>query len=382
MAVTQVPEIAKDVPKGLELGLRNYWYPLLWSEHVTEEKPVPIKVLGEELAVWRDREGKPSVLRDRCPHRAARLSIGRILNGQLQCIFHGLRFDRQGACVLIPWEPDDSPLCKEVSAQSYPAQDLGGYVWAYIGDVERFPPPPLEDEVPEELLKSDEVLTFRIPNDVWNANWLLTVDGSDSLHAVTLHAETQAVASKEWKGGQVERPTVPLADRRIKIAQATNGLRAISVDLEGSPIHQGHMLNVQGDKFVLPSINATPLVPAPGCPPCVSRLIQFPLDENHTHVIRWESSRARTPEERAWWTQVFNQVVGPRIAAIGPEDALVAASQGSLESARSEEYLFAPDMDMYKVRLLFKEAYLAQLEGRRIAPSKESLVFPIVDEKQ
>src|SRR5688572_2663722 len=114
MAVTQVPEIAKDVPRGLELGLRNYWYPLVWSEHVTTEKPVPFKAFAEDLVIWRDKDGQPSVLRDRCPHRAARLSIGRVLNGQLQCVFHGLRFDRDGKCVLIPWEPDDSPLCKEV----------------------------------------------------------------------------------------------------------------------------------------------------------------------------------------------------------------------------------------------------------------------------
>jgi nitrite reductase/ring-hydroxylating ferredoxin subunit len=375
--VGDVREIAPHIPAGLELGLRNYWYPILQSEELGPDKPLAIQRLGEQLVVWRDGDGAPRTLRDRCPHRAARLSIGRILDGQLQCIFHGLRFDGAGQCALIPWEPEDSPLRSGVGVNAYPTRELGGYIWAYLGDAARFPPPPLEDEIPEELTKPDEFLWFRLPNMVWHANWLLAVDGSDPLHAVTLHAETQAVANEEWRGGAVKRPTVPLAERRIKLAEGSYGLRAISVDRQGNPIHQGHVLKARGQRFVMPTINTTPLVPAPGAAPCVSRLWQFPVDAENTFVVRYEVARARTPEERARWTTLFNDVVEPRLSAIAVEDAVVAEAQGDLISARSEEHLFAPDSETMKVRLMLKKAFLVQLRGERDAPARESLVYPL-----
>ena len=65
--------------------------------------------LGEDLVLWRDRDGHPHALADHCPHRWARLSLGRVLGGDLQCAYHGLRFDGRGQCVLVPWEPDGGP---------------------------------------------------------------------------------------------------------------------------------------------------------------------------------------------------------------------------------------------------------------------------------
>ena len=78
-----------------------------------------------------------------------------------------------------------------------PARELGGYVWAYLGDAQKFPPPPLEQEVPEELTKPDEFIWFRLPTEVWKCNWLLAVDGSDAFHAVVLHASSQAVTDQK-----------------------------------------------------------------------------------------------------------------------------------------------------------------------------------------
>ena len=149
-AASDVPEIARGVPLGLELGLRNYWYPVLQSEELAAGKPAGFRVLGENFVAWRDSTGKPRVLRDKCPHRGAKLSAGRVLEGDLQCAWHGLRFNGSGRCTLIPWEEGTKHL-DEVSIAAFPAEELGGYVWAYIGDAEKFPPPPLVDCVPEEL---------------------------------------------------------------------------------------------------------------------------------------------------------------------------------------------------------------------------------------
>lgn len=228
MLAAKVHEVVRDVPAGLEYGLRNYWYPILQSADLPADKPIGIKRLNEDLALWRDERGAPHTVTDRCPHRAARLSIGRTLNGDLQCVCHGLRFDGVASCVLIPWEPDDSPLRQDVRVVAYPTRELEGYIWVYLGDAERVAPPSLEEEVPEELLRPDECVVCHMLDEVCHSNWLVTIDGSDALHAVTLHAETQAVANTEWKGGAVERPPVPLEGHRIKLASGSHGLRVIS----------------------------------------------------------------------------------------------------------------------------------------------------------
>jgi phenylpropionate dioxygenase-like ring-hydroxylating dioxygenase large terminal subunit len=377
MVATRVDEIVRDVPAGLEYGLRNYWYPVLQSEELPADKPIGIKRLNEDLALWRDKRGAPHTVTDRCPHRAARLSMGRILNGDLQCAFHGLRFDGDGSCVLIPWEPDDSPLRQDVRVVAYPTRELGGYIWAYLGDAARFPPPRLEEEVPEELLRPDAYVVFRMPDEVWHSNWLVTIDGSDALHAVTLHAETQAVANTEWKGGAVERPPVPLEDRRVKLASGSHGLRAISTDREGNPIHHGHLLELRGERFGLPCLTTTPVRPAPGAPAYVPRLWQYALDDKDTIIVRWVSWRARTAEERARAERAWHDVVRPRLQDISREDATIAAAQGDLIRARSKEYLFAPDIHMLQVRRYIKDAYLAQADGGRAAPRREALIYPI-----
>ena len=74
-----------------------------------------------------------------------------------------LRFNGEGRCIMIPWEDQESGKQKGPAVAAYPAQELGGYVWAYLGDAKDVPPPPLEQEVPEELVKPDEFIWFRLP---------------------------------------------------------------------------------------------------------------------------------------------------------------------------------------------------------------------------
>jgi phenylpropionate dioxygenase-like ring-hydroxylating dioxygenase large terminal subunit len=377
MGAIDVAEIAPDVPAGLERGLGNYWYPILLSEDLIQERPVAIHCLGESLVVWRDAAGRPGVLFDRCPHRAAKLSAGHVLEGQLQCAFHGLRFDATGQCTLIPWEPEESPNRKELHVPSYPARELGGYVWAYLGDAKNFPPPPLEQEIPQEILNEHEYRCFRMPTEIWDANWLLTIDGGDGFHAVTLHSDTQAVEDKTWRGGDVQRPSASLAERRVKIVETNYGVRGIAVDRQGKPIHHGHLLAVKGDRFILPCITTNVISAVPGAEPYVARLWQFPLDANRTIVQRFVVQRVTGAEAEARWEKLFHEVVRPRLEGISREDALIASAQGDLVSARTHEHLLEPDKSMYEVRQRIKRAFLAQREEKRIAPNHESLVWPV-----
>jgi phenylpropionate dioxygenase-like ring-hydroxylating dioxygenase large terminal subunit len=368
-AQQQEQELAPGVPAGLPLGLRNYWYPVLQSEELPAGRPVGFKVLGENLAAWRDAAGRPNVVRDRCPHRSMKLSVGRVLDGELQCSLHGLRFDGKGKCVLIPWETEVSRIHDKMAVQAYPAEELGGYVWAYLGDATKVPPGPLADEVPEELSKPDQFIWFRLPTQVWNANWLLAIDGSDGFHAVTLHAGSQTLAG----GG------VPLKDRRVKIVQTSHGVRGVSVDLDGNQVQHGHFIvDVKGERFTLPCISTNPIMPAPGVLPYAARLWQFPIDETHTQVVRFLCWRARTHEERERVKQLFATIAKPRIEKVAAEDAAAAQAQGDLIEARLHESLLGPDADVIKVRKHLAEAHLlAAKKGRRIGVSPQSLVYPI-----
>lgn len=378
-APSSVPEIAPNVPLGLPAGLENYWYPVLQSEELPAGKPLGFTVLGQSLVAWRDSNGQPCVVKDRCPHRSIRLSVGRVLDGELQCVLHGLRFDGKGTCTLIPWEQERSQLHDRVGVRAFPAQELGGYVWAYIGDPVRFPPPPLAAEVPEELSKPEEYMIFRLPTQVWKANWLLAIDGSDAYHAVTLHAESQAVEDKTWEGGRAAGVSLPLADRRVRIVRTSHGVRGVSVDRQGKPIHHGHFtVDVKGERFTLPCIHTNPIVAAPGAAPYASRLWQYPIDETHTMIVRFLSWRARTDAERDAVRKVYEQVALPRLEKVAEEDAWAAEAQGDLISARNEEFLLSPDEDVVKVRRSIAGAFTAQLQsGARVAVPSGALAYPV-----
>lgn len=370
-------EIARHVPAGLELGLRNYWYPVLRSNQVSGDRPFGFKVLGENLAAWRDSAGRPNVVRDKCPHRGVKLSAGRVLNGDLQCAWHGLRFDGTGRCGLIPWEQHESRVHDALAVQAYPAQELAGWIWAYIGDPAKFPPPPLEDVMPEELAHPEKFAVFPFDIDVWKVNWLQALDGSDGFHAVMLHSYSQPVAGEAEAGKPLKRPSVPLADRRMEIVSTPQGLRGVAIDKEGRRIHHGHFMGGwRGERWTLPGLFTVPLSPAPNLPAYVSRYYQFAIDAEHTQTSRWAAMRADTPEERARCEQLWVDVVGPRLRHVISEDKAILETLEPLVQARAEEHLLSADRDVVAVRRMMADAWYAQLQGRRPLHKREAFAFP------
>ena len=394
MAQNEWPELAKGLPEGLECGLRNFWYPILQSEDVSSNGPVAIKSLGLELVVWRDGQDRAHVFLDRCPHRYVKLSVGRVMEGDLQCVYHGLRFGAGGRCTLIPWEAEDCKLLDEISAVAYPTEELGGYVWAYIGDVEKFPPPPFEESVPEELFDDRRFVHFRLPTEVWNANWLLVVDGGDAYHAVTLHVGSQQHAavldyldpqvSAQFASTSAPQESVALEDRRVKIVESDgHGLRGLSVDKHGRNLDHGHRLEkVDGERFNLPSLVTNPIRPVTGTAPYVSRFFQVPIDDKQTRLFRYAAWRVESDDEREHLKQHFVNVVRVRQLKTSAEDQMIAEANAALVECRENEFLLSPDRDVVRVRRKLAETFLAQCEGKRtpdreITPSRESMRFPI-----
>jgi phenylpropionate dioxygenase-like ring-hydroxylating dioxygenase large terminal subunit len=108
------------------------WHPLLKVEDVQSGKPASARVLGEDLVVWSDA-GKFHAWRDLCVHRGAKLSLGKVVNGCLQCPYHGWTYDVTGSCVRIPAHPEQKPPAR-AKTTVYRCREAYGWVWACLSE--------------------------------------------------------------------------------------------------------------------------------------------------------------------------------------------------------------------------------------------------------
>lgn len=130
------------VGPGTPMGtlMRQYWQPVgLASEVRPGSAPLPVRVLGEDLVLFRDDRGRVGLIGRHCSHRGTDLSYGRIEDGGLRCLYHGWLYDVDGKCLEQPAEPPASRLKDRVCHLSYPCIEAAGLVFAYLGDGE----PPL-----------------------------------------------------------------------------------------------------------------------------------------------------------------------------------------------------------------------------------------------
>lgn len=86
----------------------QWWHPVA-AESALGDTPLSVELMGEALVLWRAADGQPAAAIDRCPHRGARLSLGRVMGGELECPYHGWRFERGGRCTAIPAQPGFVP---------------------------------------------------------------------------------------------------------------------------------------------------------------------------------------------------------------------------------------------------------------------------------
>jgi 5,5'-dehydrodivanillate O-demethylase oxygenase subunit len=121
--------------RGTPMGemLRSYWWPVAISADLRPPDVRKVRLLGEDLALYRLRDGSVHLLQDSCPHRGAALSQGIVESTGLRCPYHGWLFDGDGACLQQPGEPRASTFAQRVHATAYPAEELGGLVFAYLG---------------------------------------------------------------------------------------------------------------------------------------------------------------------------------------------------------------------------------------------------------
>ena len=165
--------------------LRRYWHPV----HIASEigsHPKLIKVLGEELVLFRDQSGAYGLVHKKCPHRRASLEYGRCETHGIRCCYHGWLFDIDGTILEIPGEPDGSSHVQHAQQQirlgAYPVKEFKGLLFAYLGPFEHQPPFPMYDiyGIPEMTMTP-----YAVP---FNCNWIQVLDAIvDPVHTAFLH---------------------------------------------------------------------------------------------------------------------------------------------------------------------------------------------------
>ena len=126
-------------------AMRRYWHPIAISSTLTSDRPHRTRLLGEDLIVFRDGNGRAGVVFERCAHRGTSLYFGRIEDDGIRCCYHGMKFDTQGHCLEQACEPERGRRRDAIRQPWYPVEERYGLVFVYMGPPERKPALPRYD---------------------------------------------------------------------------------------------------------------------------------------------------------------------------------------------------------------------------------------------
>lgn len=315
----------------------NVWTVVGLAGDVIAGKPLAMRVAGERLVFFRDGAGKAVALLDRCPHRGVALSLGRVDAGEIECPFHGWRFDGAGRNCRVPWNPDAKR--EHLGAHALPAREAGGLLWLYTGF-----------ETESEPYVSD---TFSRPDAVvcgqsvtWRAHWTRVMENMlDMPHLSFVHRKT------------IGKQVGPAGDRRMDLASEETpfGARIFgSVDGAPRPSHLEYRYPNAMELFIDP-------------PGKLLRLsaICVPEDETTTRLVLLT---VRNFARSHWLDPVFrwmNRRIAREDQAVVESSLPVAVPSAGEASVRTD----APT-------LAFRRIYRQKLLGSAVAaPSRSGLAM-------
>jgi 5,5'-dehydrodivanillate O-demethylase len=173
------------VGPGTPMGnlLRRYWQPIAAVSEMKDRWTKRVRLLGEDLVLFKDRTGRFGLIAEFCPHRRASLAYGIPQQDGIRCPYHGWKFDAFGRCVEQPNEPEGSTFKEKIKTPGYPVQELGGLLWAYLGPLPAPLIPRYDGFVAEGAIRM-------VGSAVINCNWLQIMENSvDPVHTEWLHGK-------------------------------------------------------------------------------------------------------------------------------------------------------------------------------------------------
>ena len=163
--------------------LRRYWHPFMLCSEL-KDLPVPVRLLGEDLVVFRDQSGRLGLLHRHCAHRGTSLEFGIPAERGIRCCYHGWQFDIDGTILDTPGEPPTSRIKQNFSQGAYPVAEAHGLIFAYMGPPDALPELPQYDSFTHPADNRLVPFKMNLP-----CNWLQIVEnGADPIHNAFLHA--------------------------------------------------------------------------------------------------------------------------------------------------------------------------------------------------
>jgi 5,5'-dehydrodivanillate O-demethylase len=267
----ELNELFTRVGKGTPCGelFRRYWLPLAPASELTAEHPKKrVRILGEDLVLFRDKRGEVGLVPEQCPHRKASLYFGFVEDDGLRCAYHGWKFAPGGECLEQPFEPAESKLRSLACRPHYQVQQLSGMLWGYLGP----DPAPLLPRW-DLLVRDDGTRTITVL-PIHHCNWLQAQENShDPVHTVYLHARMlREVNDTVPQVSYYERPIEKVDFEEVR-DPAWIGIRKIREFGGEKPLRElGHpaifpniLLNPQSNQVVMH--------------------FRVPIDDEHTYII-------------------------------------------------------------------------------------------------
>jgi phenylpropionate dioxygenase-like ring-hydroxylating dioxygenase large terminal subunit len=271
--------------------LRRFWQPLMIAAEIGD-LPRPVKLLGEELVVFRDKGGRVGLLHRYCSHRNASLEFGLVRERGIQCCYHGWHYDVDGTILDIPGDPNGDYLRRQFCHGAYPVKEYEGIVFAYLGPPEAKPEFPIYDFMafPDQNM---EPICFHSP-----VNWVHVRENTqDPIHVSFLHTMFSDPQFGPWS---YDIPAIQWCE--TPIGQITSSTRWVD----------GH-LYARVNELILPNFSRVPDISFDFAakPPTPRRnglsLWVVPFDETNSAMIGWAHFDHAMPEaERAQHRAMFS----------------------------------------------------------------------------
>lgn len=354
----ELTSVGPDTPGGRLL--RQYWYPVVTEEQLQSETVLPVRLLGENVVVFRDGGGRLGAVSERCAHRGASLAYGFPEADGLRCPYHGWKFDTEGRCLETPNTSPDSPKFRsDCAIRSYPAQTLGGLVFVYLGPL---PAPALPRY--DLFTKVEDDLTFRdIGYAVIPCNWLQIMENScDPIHVEWLHGRYFNYHLERIG----EQPTELLGGRHVQI-----GIDRFEHGLIKRRLREGQ--SEEHDDWTIGHPVVFPNILKVGGKGMGSFQIRVPIDDHNT-LHFWYVIFTVPPSDRGLVEAVrglpSNYEVKLRdesgrflVNTIDSQDAMAWVTQGAVAD-RSNERLCSSDRGVVVFRNMLREQIHASESGR------------------
>jgi len=333
-------QVGPGTPAG-EL-LRRYWHPLAAAGELTEEKPIKaVRILGENLVVFRDKKGRYGLVGERCPHRSASLAYGRVDEEGIRCPYHGWKFDRGGRCLEQPAEPPESTFKDRIRHRAYPVEKLAGLLYAYLGPE----PAPL---VPRwDVLVREDGKRWTIIDSLIDCNWIQPMENSvDPAHLYWLHGESAHLVGHSpqyHESHEFIRFEYGIIKRRTTPGRNPSDPPTVDEHPLVFPTILRHVARFKGDAGYRHNMQ-----------------IRVPVDDNHTQVYRVNFIPNTTDRSAPDQDPPFEYCAlkGPDgrfdMSMVPAQDAMAWETQGGVAD-RTQENLGASDRGVIMFRKLLKE---------------------------